>query len=44
MLNTMDGLKEHKAKFNKVLNSLEINYFTQGKEWEIFKNSYWDSS
>ena len=39
MLNTMADLKKHKTKFNKVLNSLEIKYFTQGKEWEILKST-----
>ena len=38
-LNTIEGLNEHMNTFSKVLNSLEIKYFTQGEEWQILRST-----
>ena len=39
MLNTVEDSNEHKNKFFKALNSLEINNFTKRKEWQILKST-----
>ena len=39
MFYSVEDLNEHKKKFSKVLNSLEINYFVQGKQMEILKST-----